>query len=130
MKYRITGVAQSLVCIALVTGPVIAHCQDAGTAPSAQTASGKLLFEKNCVVCHKTDGSGGVQLGDVKSADLDSPGLENQYHHDSKLLERAILDGKDEEGGDLESVMPRWRGRLTPGQVTDIIAYLKTLHTS
>ena len=130
MKYRITSLAQAFVCLALVAGPTIAHSQGSGTAPSAQVARGKLLFEKNCVVCHKTDGSGGVQLGDVKSADLDPPGLENQYHHDNKLLERAILDGKDEEGGDLESVMPRWRGRLTPGRVADIIAYVKTLHTS
>lgn len=99
---------------------------------SGNAATGKRLFLGHCAVCHKRDASGGVSLGDTKSADLQSPGLENQYHHDDKLMERAIMDGIDEEGGPLDTIMPRWgkvANKLSLAQVDDIIAYLKTVKT-
>lgn len=91
--------------------------------------AGKKLFLSHCSVCHKADASGGIKLGDTKSANLDSPGLEDQYHKDDTLIRRAILDGKDEEGGDLDKIMPRWNGKITDVQVADIIAFLKTQKT-
>ena len=43
------------------------------------------------------------------------------------MAKNAILDGKDEEGNDLDPAMPRWRDKTSDTQVNDIIAYLKTL---
>lgn len=91
--------------------------------------AGKKLFLSHCAVCHKADASGGIKLGDTKSANLESPALEDQYHKDDTLIRRAILDGKDEEGGDLDKIMPRWKGKITDAQVSDIIAFLKTQKT-
>ncbi len=96
----------------------------AQAAPNAE--AGHKLFEMKCAVCHKADASGGMKLGKEVSADLQSPDLETAYHNDDAMIARAILDGKDEEGGDLAKIMPRWKGRLTPAQVDDLIAYLKT----
>jgi mono/diheme cytochrome c family protein len=96
--------------------------------PSGNAATGQKLFEANCSVCHKSNGKGGVKLGDATSADLDSPALEARYHQDDKLMSRAILDGIDEEGQQLDKTMPRWRGQLTPQQADDLVAYMKTLH--
>jgi mono/diheme cytochrome c family protein len=96
-------------------------------ATSSGAADGKQLFDSNCAVCHKLDGSGGIKLGTVTSADLRAPGLEQSYHTDA-LLRRAILDGKDESDQPLDPVMPHWRGHLTRPEVTAIIEYLKTLH--
>ncbi|WP_206615522.1 c-type cytochrome [Solirhodobacter olei] len=119
-----------------LTIPLIAAGAVALSASSAlavgNAATGKRLFLAHCAVCHKRDASGGVSLGDTKSADLQSPGLENQYHHDDKLMERAIMDGIDEEGGPLDTIMPRWgkvANKLSLAQVDDIIAYLKTVKT-
>src|SRR5262249_34792205 len=84
------------------------------------------LFKSDCVSCHKANGSGGVKLGNATSADLREPDLEDAYKTDEAIA-AAILDGKDEEGKDLEKVMPHWRGKLSDAQVTDLIAYLKTL---
>jgi len=95
---------------------------------AAEVAKGKRLFEANCAVCHKANGSGGVKLGTATSADLRAPDLEQAYHNDDALVRRAILDGKDESGEALDPVMPRWRGRVSRQDVKAIIAFLKTLH--
>ncbi len=98
----------------------------AGT-DEAVVAQGRKLYEDNCAVCHKADGSGGVKLGKAISADLRGPDLEKTYPTGA-LLRRAILSGKDEKGKPLASVMPRWQGTLAVKDVNAIIAFLKTLH--
>ncbi len=98
----------------------------AGTDEAA-VAEGRKVYEENCAVCHKADGSGGTKLGKAISADLRGPDLEKTYPTDA-LLRRAILDGKDEKGKPLASVMPRWRGTLSRKDVNAIITFLKTLH--
>jgi len=103
----------------------------AGAANAADAANGKTLFESKCAVCHKTDASGGINLGDTTSADLQSHGLEDQYHKDDALIKRAILKGLDEEGDQLDSVMPRWgEAGLTSAEADDIIAFLHTVKTT
>ncbi len=92
----------------------------------AAVAEGQKLYEANCAVCHKADGSGGVKLGKAVSADLRGPDLEKAYQTDARLR-RAILNGKDEKGKPLAPVMPRWQGTLSAKDVNAIIAYLKTL---
>lgn len=101
----------------------------ASTTVTGNAHVGHHVFLTHCVVCHKADASGGVKLGDVESADLQSPGLEKQYHQNDTLIKRAILHGKDEEGGDLDKIMPRWAGKLTDQQVNDVIAWLHTVKT-
>lgn len=113
--------------LALSAGAALAS----STSVTGDAAAGQKLFLKNCAVCHKKDASGGIKLGDTTSADLQSPGLEDQYHKDDALIRRAILQGLDEEGGQLDSVMPRWGKKgLKESQVNDIIAYLHTVKTS
>ena len=89
---------------------------------------GKELYETNCVACHLANGAGGLKLGSATSADLRAPGLEKTYNNSDALISRAILEGKDQKGEDLDPVMPRFQGKLTQTQVNQIIAYLKTLH--
>jgi len=97
-------------------------------SPSAeQIANGKTLFDNNCSACHLATGAGHVKFGTVVSADLRAPRLENTFHNDDALLQRAILEAKDQNGQPLSEPMSAWAGRLTTDQVEDIIAYLKTL---
>lgn len=101
----------------------------AGTVPvlAADSSAGKALFDSHCAVCHTKTGAGGLKVGSAVSADLRLPGLENAYHHNDALILRAILQGKDEEGGPLDMVMPHWKGELTAAQATEILSYVKTL---
>jgi len=103
----------------VLAGPALAQ------APSA--VQGKPLFLSHCSACHQASGAGGVHLGSAISADLRAPGLEDTYKHSDKLLLRAILHGRDEQNQPLDKPMPIWAGKLSPAQVLDIIAYLKTL---
>ena len=89
--------------------------------------AGPHLYMQDCAVCHRPDGAGGKHLGKAASADLRAPALEAMYHNDDQLLARAILTGVAEDGGRLDSVMPRWVNRLSPADVAEIIAYLKQL---
>lgn len=109
---------------ALALGALALSAAPAFAAGSA--AAGKTIFLKDCAVCHKADASGGIKLGDAKSADLRAPELETVYHENDASLAAAILNGKDEDGEDLDKIMPRWKGKLTDTQVADIIAFLKT----
>lgn len=98
-----------------------------GPAHAADVATGKALYASHCAVCHKADGSGGLKFGKAVSADLRSPGLENTYHRSDALILRAMLEGKDEDGGPLDAPMPHWKGQITKQQASDILDYLKTL---
>lgn len=98
-----------------------------GLASAADVATGKALYMSHCAACHRPDASGGLKFGKAVSADLRSPGLENTYSHSDALILRAILEGKDEEGGSLDAPMPHWKGQITAQQASDILDYLKTL---
>ncbi len=107
-----------------------AMAQTTGTqAGSAEVATGAKLYAANCASCHRADGSGGVKFGSAVSADLRAPGLETTYKSSDKLLLRAILEAKDEDGDRLDQPMPAWQGRLSTADAQAIIAYLKTLHS-
>lgn len=129
MKPGFAPAIRPLLVAALSVGafavlPSIASAADA----AGNVAAGKKVFSVRCAGCHKADASGGIKMGDETSPDLRAPGLEAMYNNDDKLIARAILDGKDEDGGPMDEIMPRWRGKLTTTEVSDIIAYLKTLH--
>ncbi len=116
---------------------ILAGCGGSASRPTAlpgatstvtgDVATGRDLFQRHCVVCHKADASGGVAAGGATSADLRRRNLEPQYHNDTALLSRALLDGQDQDGAPLEAAMPRWRNTLSEKDAQALIAYLKTL---
>lgn len=83
----------------------------AGAAQDAQTAEGRLLFESQCGSCHGPLGNGG------KGANLAQPQLRRAT--DDEALQNIIRRGIP--GTEMPSSF------LTPGQVSSIAAYVKTL---
>lgn len=99
------------------------------TTNTTDATNGQAVFQQNCASCHNADASGGKQIGTATSPDLRWNKIGpagSTFRGDESLIARAILSGKDETGGDLDPAMPRWQGKLTDAQVTDIIAFLKT----
>ncbi len=72
-------------------------------------STGKLLFEKHCSKCHGLDGAKG-RFG--------AKNLQKSILTDEQYLS-IIQKGK--------GIMPSWKKKLTSGQISDIIIYIKTL---
>jgi mono/diheme cytochrome c family protein len=97
-------------------------------SPAPDLTSGLALYQSNCASCHGADGAGGIAMAGTTSADLRQGALLPAFGADfSSLVSRAILDGKDEKGGDLDASMPRFRGKLSDSQVNAIVNYMVTL---
>lgn len=120
------GLAVGVATTTFAAGP----SAPAGAPPAADAATGQQLYGQYCAACHGPDARGGAKLGDATSADLRWQTLGPTYHNDTALVQRAILQGRDQDGQGLDDVMPRWQGKLTTAQVQDLIAYLQTLTTA
>jgi cytochrome c553 len=84
------------------------------------------LYHK-CAVCHHADGSGGVHLpGGAVSADLRYKALvtDQKRPYTLALLERALSTGIDNEGQQLNRIMPHWK--LSKSNRHDVANYVLT----
>jgi mono/diheme cytochrome c family protein len=104
--------------------------QQAPTAPPAPVAPGtqdpKELFSKSkCVLCHGEDGRGDTKKGrKLKAADFTSSKWFDETT-DKEILE-TIRNGVKNKKGDV--LMPAFRSKLTPGQIQQLAAYVRTFH--
>jgi len=89
---------------------------------SAQPTHGKLLYDKNCAVCHGPSGRGlrGWRYQARAAPPLDSSA--HAWHHEDDQLLAMILDKPAPD-----SVMPAWRGVLSRKDALDVVAYIKSL---
>ncbi len=91
-----------------------------------------------CVACHGVQGRGGVpvMMGGAIPSDIRYEALTKQEHREGEkarehppytdaLIKRAITEGRDPAGNPLDWTMPRWR--MGPGDLEDLVAFLKTL---
>lgn len=127
----------------IVLLPVLAACDQretdqatAGPAPAAkvvrqqdtaQIQRGQRVYEQNCAACHGERGKG--QPGDWRQRGPDGnyppPPLDDSahaWHHPTAVLKRVIAKGGVPGGN-----MPAWQGRLSEGQIDDVVAYIKSL---
>lgn len=95
----------------------------------------------SCVDCHGVDGRGGVPVmmgtkipSDIRYAALTEteahlrPGEAPHPAYTEELIERAIAEGLNPAGEDLDWTMPRWQ--MTKEDLRDLVSYLKTLNGS
>jgi cytochrome c oxidase cbb3-type subunit 3 len=81
-------------------------------------AKGKVVFEKNCVPCHKQDGTGGIKLL--------ATGNPSRNFHDAAWW-KTRTDPQIQhsiETGFPKSGMVAWKGVLKPEEIRNVIAYL------
>src|SRR5579871_1760118 len=89
-------------------------------APSAVSfaqTSGAEIYKSKCQMCHAADGSGDTPAGKaMKARPLNSPEVMKQSDAD---LIAVTKNGRNK--------MPAFAGKLTDAQITDVIAYIRTL---
>ena len=93
------------------------------TKLTEQQARGATVFFQRCSLCHlaKTFGAGGSKFCCVASLGPDlSADFKDVTPDQEKAFREIILNGGP-------TYMPAWKYGLTPGEIDDIIAYLKTL---
>jgi len=81
---------------------------------------GKAVYEKNCVTCHGTEGKGDGPIGKVlvpPAGDLTTTGNKS----DQDLLQ-TIQNGRP------GTAMPSWKGGLSPQDMQDVLAYIRSLN--
>jgi mono/diheme cytochrome c family protein len=85
-------------------------------AATAVSAEVKELYRSKCQVCHAADGSGSTAGKSLGAKDFHS--LEVSGQSDAALIE-AITKGKNK--------MPSYGGKLTDGQIKDLVGYIRSL---
>jgi mono/diheme cytochrome c family protein len=87
----------------------------------ADISRGKLIYARHCAACHGTQGHGdgpNAVLLKIAPANFHRPG---SYLKSDETLLRMI------EHGGVFSPMHSWRGRLTDGEMQDVLAYIRVL---
>lgn len=85
-----------------------------------ELASGKKVYETNCMVCHKADGTGGKLTVEGKSLDVeDLTAAKIKAMSDEKII-GYIMKGVPSDG------MPAFQGKLSEGEMRDVVKYIRT----
>ncbi|MEO6462439.1 MAG: cytochrome c [Candidatus Eisenbacteria bacterium] len=114
-RHRTRAAAIALLATALAL-PVLALANGKPGDP----AKGKGIFMKNCMVCHNPDGSGGKKLTPNGNASRDFRDAKFWSERTDAQIRATINKGVSKSG------MIAWKGILKPGEIEDVMAYIKT----
>ena len=85
-----------------------------------ELASGKNVYEANCMICHKDDGTGGKLSIEGKTLNVeDLTANKIKKMSDEKII-LYIMNGVEDEG------MPAFKGKISEGEMRDIVKYIRT----
>jgi cytochrome c6 len=89
----------------------------ASVTTSLAQSSGADTYKAKCQMCHGADGLGNTPAGKaMKARPFNAPDVLKESDTD---LMAVIKNGKNK--------MPAFTGKLTDGQITDVVAYIHTL---
>ena len=101
--------------------------QNTVTATPATVAvadSGKDLYSKNCMICHKENGTGGKITIEGKSIDPNDLTTDKMKAKTDEKLYGYIIDGAPDDG------MPAFKGKLTDEQIKAVVKHVRSLQGS
>ena len=84
-----------------------------------ELAAAKKIYSEKCASCHKEDGSGGKTDFDGTIINAENLTTEKQKKESDKDYIEAIEKGFPEDG------MPGFKGKLTPQEIKDVVAYIR-----
>ena len=88
-------------------------------------SQGKKLYQKNCAECHgkNAEGAQNWQKPDAEDKYPAPPlnGTAHSWHHSEKSLTNTIKNGTAKLGGN----MPAWKGKLSDGEISLILTWIK-----
>ncbi len=105
----------------IVVGVCGAALMISSIAFAGDAAKGKAIFEQKCLMCHGAQGKGDGPAGAMMNphpANFTSP--ESKKKSDAVLLQVI-------ESGRPGTPMAGWKGTLSPQQIQDVLAYVRSL---
>jgi mono/diheme cytochrome c family protein len=84
-----------------------------------ELASGKKVYETNCMICHRENGTGGrvtIEGKNIKPENLTEDKFKKMP--DAKLIS-YIMEGVEDEG------MPAFKSKLSEGEMRDVVKYIR-----
>ena len=87
----------------------------------ADSAAGAKTYAVKCASCHAKDGTGNPAMAKVFKVDLDKFSVVSDS---ATAKSDADLIKVTSEGA---GKMPAYKGKLTDGEIADVVAYLRTL---
>jgi mono/diheme cytochrome c family protein len=119
-------VRRGTICgIGLLVFALLVWCAGMQTMPAhaagGDPLKGKAVYEKNCLICHGSQGKGDGQFGQVTNppaADFTSAVSKKQT--DAQLL-ATIQNGRP------PTAMEGWKGQLSNAEIHDVLAYVNSL---
>ena len=133
VRASIAAAIATLVMLGLIAGRTGTNASEAAdgtpaaaTAPAAATpaapagdpAKGKVVYEKNCVPCHKQEGTGGMKLIATGNPSRNFRDPEFWKNRTDAQIQHSIETGFPKSG------MVSWKGVLKPEEIRNVIAYL------
>lgn len=88
-------------------------------APAGDAAQGKVVYEKNCTNCHKSDGTGGVKTVPTANASRNFRDPVFWKGKTDAQLRAAVENGFPKSG------MLAYKGLLTPEEIRNVVAYIR-----
>jgi mono/diheme cytochrome c family protein len=88
-------------------------------AGKGNVAKGKTVYDKNCMACHGSEGKGDGLLGQRL---VPPPGdlTATEAKSDQDLLQTI-------QNGRAGTAMPSWKGSLSPEEIQNVLAYIRSL---
>jgi mono/diheme cytochrome c family protein len=130
-SYMMMNRRSGMRTIGIVPGGIVAGGIAAGVcggilmmgmvAFAGDAEKGKAVYEKHCLMCHGAAGKGDGPAGGMmnpKPADFTSPASKKKS--EAELLQVI-------ESGRPGTPMAGWKGTLSPDQIQDVLAYVRSL---
>ena len=93
---------------------------------------GKLLFDKNCAVCHGVNAAGKVADWRTKMSNGKLPppplnGTAHTWHHKPSLLDKIIQEGGESYDSSYKGWMPAFKDKLDAKERLAVLKYIHSL---
>lgn len=93
---------------------------------SADGSDGKIVYEKNCKMCHGVDGKSTKKIANVLKVNLASLDLTDKETSDKKDTELVEMVGN---GSNKNKVMKGFKDKLTQEEIAVVIKHVRSLAT-
>ena len=85
-----------------------------------ELGSGKRVYETNCMICHKSDGTGGKVSMEGKNLNVTNLTSDKVKGFSDEKIIGYVMNGIEDEG------MPSFKGKLSEGEMRDLVKYIRS----